>query len=91
MGGIVGAIVADVGSVEETALYVLVGGAAFLGAGYGTPIAALAFVAETTGLPGFLIPGVVAVAAAQIVMSNRTVSPAQTEHGAGHALHDGHR
>ncbi len=91
MGGIVGAIVADVGSVEETALYVLVGGAAFLGAGYGTPIAALAFVAETTGLPGFLIPGVVAVAAAQIVMSNRTVSPAQTEHGAGHAVHDDHR
>ena len=79
MGGIVGAIVADVGSVEETGLYVLIGAAAFLGAGYGTPIAALAFVAETTGLPGFLIPGVVAVAAAQLVMSNRTVSPAQTE------------
>ncbi len=33
MGGMVGAIVADVGSVEETGLYVLVGGAAFLGAG----------------------------------------------------------
>lgn len=79
MGGIVGAIVADVGSVEETGLYVLVGGAAFLGAGYGTPLAALAFVAESTGLPGFLIPGVVAVAAGQLVMSNRTVSPAQTE------------
>lgn len=79
MGGMVGAIVADVGSVDETALYVLVGGAAFLGAGYGTPLASLAFVAESTGVPGFLIPGVVAVASAQLVMSNRTVSPAQTE------------
>ncbi|MGI9644804.1 MAG: chloride channel protein [Ilumatobacteraceae bacterium] len=79
MGGIVGAIVADVGSVDESTLYVLVGGAAFLGAGYGTPIAAIAFVAETTGLSSFVIPGVVAVAAAQVVMSNRTVSPAQTE------------
>jgi CIC family chloride channel protein len=78
MGGIVGAIVADLGSVDETSLYVLVGGAAFLGAGYGTPLAALAFVAESTGLPSFLVPGVVAVTAGQLVMSNRTVSPAQT-------------
>jgi CIC family chloride channel protein len=82
MGGMIGAIVADVASVEETSLYVLVGAAAFLGAGYGTPLAALAFVAEATGLPEVLIPGVVAVTAAQLVMSNRTVSPAQTEHDA---------
>jgi CIC family chloride channel protein len=80
MGGMVGAAVADLGNVEETSLYVLIGGAAFLAAGYGTPLAALAFVAESTGLPGFLLPGVVAVTAAQIVMSNRTVSAAQTEH-----------
>jgi len=85
MGGIVGAIVADVSSVEETSLYVLIGGAAFLGAGYGTPIAALAFVAESTGQVEFLIPGVVAVAAAELVMFNRTVSPAQTENDAHRA------
>ena len=78
MGAIVGSIFADVASVEETTLYVIVGAAAFLGAGYGTPLAAVAFVAEITGLPGFIIPGLVAVAAAQLVMSNRTVSPAQT-------------
>ncbi|MDH3705576.1 MAG: chloride channel protein [Acidimicrobiia bacterium] len=84
MGAIVGALFADVASVEETGLYVIVGGAAFLGAGYGTPLAAVAFVAEITGLPGFIIPGLVAVAAGQLVMSNRTVSPAQTE-----AEHDG--
>lgn len=89
MGAIVGALVADVASVEETTLYVIVGAAAFLGAGYGTPLAAVAFVAEITGLPGFIIPGLVAVAAAQLMMSNRTVSPAQTESGhAASATHE---
>lgn len=51
LGGMVGAIAADVGSVEQTGLSVLVVGAAFLGASYGTPIAALALVAESTGQP----------------------------------------
>ncbi|MDX2382160.1 MAG: chloride channel protein [Acidimicrobiia bacterium] len=78
MGAIVGSIFADVASIDETALFVVIGGAAFLGAGYGTPIAAVVFVAEITGLPGFIIPGLVAVAAGQLVMSNHTVSPAQT-------------
>ena len=85
MGGILGALLADVASVEETALYVVIGGAAFLGSGYGTPLAAVAFVAELTGQPGFIIPGFVAVAVGQLVMSNRTVSPSQIEdepHGA---------
>lgn len=77
MGGIIGAVFADVASVDETSLYVLVGGAAFLGAGYGAPLAAVAFVAEITGSPGFLIPGLVAVAAAVLVTSGWTVSPAQ--------------
>ena len=79
MGAIVGSIFADVASIDETTLFVVVGGAAFLGAGYGAPLAAVAFVAEITGLPGFIIPGLVAVVAGQLVMSNRTVSPAQTD------------
>jgi CIC family chloride channel protein len=78
MGAIVGAVFADVSSVDETTLFVVIGGAAFLGAGYGTPIAAVAFVAEITGMPGFILPGLVAVAVAQVAMSHRTVSPAQT-------------
>lgn len=52
-----------------------------LGAGYGVPITAVLFVAEMTGQPGFIIPGAVAVVSAQLAMSNRTVSPAQSEGG----------
>ena len=86
MGAIVGSLLADLASVEETALYVVIGSAAFLGSGYGTPLAAVAFVAEITGQPGFIIPGFVAVVAGQLVMSNRTVSPAQTQ-DEPHAAH----
>ena len=88
MGAIAGNLVAEVvgvSVVDETVLYVVVGAAAFLGSGYGTPMAAVAFVAEITGQPGFIIPGFIAVVAGQLVMSNRTVSPSQTEsepHGA---------
>ena len=82
MGAIVGSLFADVASVDDTSLYVIIGGAAFLGAGYGAPLTAVAFVAEITGQPGFIIPGLIEVTAAVLVMKNRTVSPAQTEgHG----------
>ncbi len=79
MGTILGSAFADLTSVEETALFVVVGGAAFLAAGYGAPLTAVAFVAEITGQPGIIIPGLIAVTTAELVMANRTVSPAQVE------------
>ena len=35
----------------------MIGVAAFLGAGYRVPLAAITFVAEATGRPGFVVPG----------------------------------
>ena len=44
-----------VGSTDS--LFLVIGIAAFLGAGYRVPLAAIVFVAETTGRPGFVVPG----------------------------------
>jgi chloride channel protein, CIC family len=60
-----------------TSLFPVIGAAAFLGAGYRTPIAAVVFVAETTGRPGFIVPGLVATAVAQLVMGSRSVTDQQ--------------
>jgi CIC family chloride channel protein len=53
---------------------VVVGVAAFLGAGYRVPLAAVMFVAETTGRPGFIVPGVIAAVAAELVMGSASVT-----------------
>ncbi|RJQ52841.1 MAG: chloride channel protein [Actinobacteria bacterium] len=47
---------------SSSVLYPIVGMAGFLAAGYSVPLAAAAFVAETTGSPGFIIPGLLAAA-----------------------------
>jgi chloride channel protein, CIC family len=62
-----------------TSLFPVIGAAAFLGAGYRTPIAAVVFVAETTGRPGFIVPGLIATAVAQLVMGTRSVTDEQLE------------
>ena len=51
--------------------------AAFLGAGYRVPLAAVVFVAEFTGRPGFVIPGLVAAVVAQLCIGRRSISPYQ--------------
>jgi CIC family chloride channel protein len=61
-----------------------VGMAAFLGAGYRTPLAALFFVAETTGRPGFVVPALVATAASQLVVGDSSVSVYQRAGRLGH-------
>jgi CIC family chloride channel protein len=55
----------------------VLGVAAFLGAGYRTPLAAVIFVAETTGAPGFVVPGLLAAVAAELVMGRSSVSAEQ--------------
>ena len=61
----------------HTALFPVVGAAAFLGAGYRTPIAAVMFVAESTGGPGFIVPALLATAIAQLVMGSHSISESQ--------------
>src|SRR5262249_34001716 len=58
-GGVVG---------HDESLFLVVGTAAFLGAGYRVPLAAVMFVAETTGKPGFIVPGVIAAVVAELAV-----------------------
>ena len=51
IGALTGRVASGAFGVDDTGLLVVVGMAAFLGAGYRTPLAALMFVAETTGRP----------------------------------------
>src|SRR5690606_38482102 len=69
---------------EHTSLFPLIGVAAFLGAGYRTPLAGVMFIAETTGRPGFVVPGLIASVASQLVMGGSSVSPCQEAHRRGH-------
>ena len=76
-GAIVGRIVGDVFNTVDPTLYVLLGMAAFLGAGYRVPLAAVMFVAETTGQPGFIVPALFAAVAADLVMGEVSITTFQ--------------
>ncbi|MHB8467583.1 MAG: chloride channel protein [Acidimicrobiales bacterium] len=67
----------EMGAATSGNLFILVGMAAFLGAGYHVPLAAVMFVAETTGKPGFIVPGLLACAVADLVMGHKPASPLQ--------------
>lgn len=73
-GAIVGSIFQQIVEASNSHLFPIVGIAAFLGAGYRTPLAGVAFVAEATGEPGFLVPALVAAAAAQLTMGRHSFS-----------------
>jgi CIC family chloride channel protein len=62
---------------DQTTLFVVIGVAAFLGAGYRVPLAAVMFVAETTGRPGFVVPGLIAAVVAEITMARSSVTTYQ--------------
>jgi CIC family chloride channel protein len=83
-GAILGRLVAGLTRVTRTTLFPLVGAAAFLGAGYRTPIAGVMFVAESTGQPGFVVPGLIATVIAQLVMGRRSVTTYQQRMRGGH-------
>jgi CIC family chloride channel protein len=73
------------GLAEPTqTLFPVIGVAAFLGAGYRTPLAAVMFVAESTGRPGFIVPGLIATVVSQLMMGSSSVSPYQSSDRGGH-------
>lgn len=76
-GALVGNIVGIFVNPLDPALYVLLGIAAFLGAGYRVPLAAVVFVAETTGQPGFIVPALFAAVAAELVMGDQSITSFQ--------------
>jgi len=75
-GWILGSAVEAVVS-SHTLLFPVIGAAAFLGAGYRTPIAAVVFVAEVTGGPGFIVPALIATAVAQLLMGRQSITTHQ--------------
>ncbi len=76
-GALLGRLAVGVVGGGNTTLFVVIGVAAFLGAGYRVPLAAVMFVAETTGRPGFVVPGLLAAVAAMLVMGRGSVTTYQ--------------
>jgi chloride channel protein, CIC family len=60
-----------------TSLYAVVGIAALLGSAYKVPLAGVAFVAEATGAPGYVIPGLLAAAIAYLLSGDGSLSHRQ--------------
>ncbi len=83
-GALLGRLVAGGLGAHDTSLFVIVGISAFLGAGYRVPLAAVMFVAETTGRPFFVVPALIAAVAAELVVGDASVSSLQrSPHTAG--------
>jgi CIC family chloride channel protein len=81
LGEFVGAAIGE----DHTALYPVLGLAAFLGAGYRAPIAAVMFVAESTGGVGaFVVPALVAAAVSQVVAGPSSIAEYQRARRLGH-------
>jgi CIC family chloride channel protein len=76
-GALLGRFVGGALHELETSLFTVIGVAAFLGAGYRVPLAAVMFVAEATGHPGFVVPGLLAAVAAELVMGSSSVTTYQ--------------
>ena len=76
-GALTGRLVGGVVHTLDPSLFTVIGVAAFLGAGYRVPLAAIMFVAETTGQPGFVVPGLLAAVAAELVMGSSSVTAYQ--------------
>ncbi len=77
LGADTGAILKGILPGTVGPMFPIVGMAAFLAAGYNTPIAATVFIAETTGGAGYLIPGLIAAAVAFTVAGRTSVSHMQ--------------
>jgi CIC family chloride channel protein len=72
-GALLGRIVSD-GLGDRSPLFSTLGIAAFLGAGYRVPLAAVMFVAETTGRASYVVAGLIAAASASLVAGRSSVT-----------------
>jgi len=73
LGGILGQSLGDL----NVDILVAAGMASFLAAGYKTPLAAVTFVAETTGNPAYIIPGLMASVTSYAISGGVSVSDYQ--------------
>jgi CIC family chloride channel protein len=73
-GAVTGSAIGTAVNAPDLLLFVVIGMAAFLGAGYRVPLAAVMFVAETTGRPAYIVPGLLAAVAAELMMGASSVT-----------------
>jgi CIC family chloride channel protein len=76
-GALVGRLIAGMVGDAGSTLFPVLGVAAFLGAGYRVPLAGIIFVAETTGQPFFVVPGLLAAVTADILAGRSSVTTYQ--------------
>jgi CIC family chloride channel protein len=76
-GALTGCIIGQTVNRIDLSLFIVIGVAAFLGAGYRVPLAAVMFVAETSGRPSFIVPGLLAAVAAELMMGTSSVTKYQ--------------
>lgn len=79
LGGLLGRAAAGVLGLESSGLFPILGVAAVLGAGYQVPLAAVMFVAETSGSPGYVVPALLAAVAADLAMGHDSVTDYQQD------------
>ncbi len=79
LGGLLGRAAGAIVGLGSSGLFPILGVAAVLGAGYQVPLAAVMFVAETSGRPGYVVPALLAAVAADISMGNESVTDYQQD------------
>lgn len=79
LGGLLGRLAAAVLGLGASRLFPILGTAAVLGAGYQVPLAAVVFVAETSGRPGYVVPALLAAVAADLAMGSSSVTDYQRD------------
>jgi CIC family chloride channel protein len=77
LGAILGRLAAAVTGTASSGLFPILGVAALLGAGYGVPLAAVMFVAETSGRPAYVVPALLAAVAADLASGTDVVTDYQ--------------
>ncbi len=77
LGSLFGEFIGGVLDAPNPNLFALIGVAAALGAGYRVPLAGVMFIAEASGRPGFIVPGLLAAVGADLVMGASSVTPYQ--------------
>ena len=82
LGGLIGRIAGGAVGLGSSALFPIIGVAAVLGAGYQVPLAAVMFVAETSGRPGYVVPALLAAVAADLASGGESVTDHQRERAA---------
>ena len=78
-GALTGAAMGTIIDRGQMNLFIVIGIAAFLGSGYRVPLAAVMFVAETTGRPTFIVPGLLAAVAGELIMGASSVTGYQVD------------